>query len=126
MRRRLIVLTAFLTACDAHTGARIVIRDSNRAVLEGASVRLVPRDGGNVGQGFMSRDGTYIVGRTHGRGEGAFHLEVSKPGYKSYAIEMIAGVRYECEITLSDGASHGTCAPPTISPSEAPSSGVRQ
>lgn len=107
------VLTTLLAACDAHTGARVVIRDSHRAVIEGASVRLVPRDGGITGQGFMSQDGTYIVGRTHGLGEGTFRLDVSKPGYKPFALEMRAGVRYNCEITLSDdaGESKGTCTP---------------
>ena len=61
----------------------------------------------------MSKDGTYIVGRTHGLGERAFRLEVSKPGYKPYTVEMTAGVRYNCEITLSPeaGDSTGTCAP---------------
>ena len=117
MRRSLpiVLLSLLLVACDAHTGARVVIRDSHRAVIEDASVRLVPRDDGIAGQGFMSRDGTYIVGRTHGLGEGSFRLDVSKPGYKPFAFEMPAGGRYNCEVTLSDeaGESKGTCAPDT-------------
>lgn len=115
LRNLVIVLTVPLAACDAHTGARVVIRDSHRAVIEGASVRLVPRDGGITGQGFMSQDGTYIVGRTHGLGEGSFRLDVSKPGYKPFALEISAGKPYSCEITLGDEASEskGTCAPRT-------------
>jgi len=120
MRRSLsIALTFLLAACDAHTGARVVIRDSDSAVIEGATVRLVPRDGGITGQGFMAKDGTYIVGRTHGLGEGSFRLEVSKPGYKPFAFEMPANEAYNCEITLSDeaGESTGTCTRRTTDPS---------
>ena len=104
-----VVLCAW-PACDTHTGARVVVRDSGGAIVKDAIVRLVPEDSGIVGEGVIRKDGSYTVGRTHGPRAGSFQLTVEKGGYRPYRAQLRAGVRYNCEITLaSDTESWGQC-----------------
>jgi hypothetical protein len=98
-------------ACDAHTGARVVVRDSSGIAVKDASVRLVPEGDGIVGQGAFRKDESYTVGRTHGPWAGSSELIVEKGGYQTFRTRLNAGVRYNCEITFNEKESLGQCNP---------------
>ena len=97
----LLAMVAVLGACDARTAVWGIVSDDNGKPLPRASVRLVAEKNGKVAECNSGRDGSFLVGMTHGPFAGRFTLLVSKPGFLTFRAGVKANTRGQLRVLLN-------------------------